>query len=76
MNMRKKKAATLKTPTLCWSCERAAGTNMCSWAKTFTPVAGWEATSTLLYYTDGSKTEHVCQSFCVHECPLFIPDTP
>lgn len=58
---------------LCWNCKRAGeckGIKPCSWAESFKPVEGWEATKTVIREIDGTKVE----SYDITACPLFIKD--
>lgn len=57
--------------TLCWSCSRASGDNQCSWAKSFQPVEGWEASKRILYSDRGNMI-----SYQVINCPEYIKDPP
>ena len=67
--MRKKR----QDESLCWRCERAAGRRMCPWARTLTPVPGWEADATQWQECDEDGT-HTVRSACVRKCPLYEPD--
>lgn len=67
--MRKKR----RDESLCWRCERAAGSRMCCWARTLTPVPGWEADATQWQERDGDGT-HTVRGACVRRCPLYEPD--
>ncbi len=58
--------------TLCWTCKKSIGKNMCSWAKSFTPVEGWKAKEIILGL--GTKTCKHINSYCVEECPLYECD--
>ena len=62
-----------KPVTLCWDCSRAAGPNMCRWARGFLPVRWWVAQPTVHMEHYGAEL-HEVHSFCVSECPLFVPD--
>ena len=57
--------------TLCWECTHAAGQNMCTWAREFREVDGWNAISTSILHKeeDGSRT--LVKSYFVVTCPLF-----
>lgn len=59
----------MKKETICWGCQNY---NKCSWAKG-TPVKGWEATPTVIVNDYGNRVEKV-ESFCVHNCPEYLPD--
>lgn len=52
--------------TICWECKHAVpdGKYGCSWSERLEPVEGWVTQW-------GSKA---MQSYCVIECPEFIPD--
>ncbi len=67
--MRKKR----RDESLCWRCARAAGSRMCCWARTLTPVPGWEAQATHWEERDEDGL-HVMTSACVRACPLYEPD--
>lgn len=58
-----------KEPTLCWSCKKSVGKNMCCWAKSFTPVPGWTAKETKIRMTYGFGN-----SYHVEKCPLYVND--
>lgn len=51
----------MRPDSLCWDCKNSA-TNGCSWAKSFTPVDGWNAMQSVAGASD---------SYCVFECPKF-----
>lgn len=52
--------------TLCWVCANATNGALCSWVDTATPVEGWEAKPTKIYYN-----ESIVDSFKVIKCPIF-----
>lgn len=52
--------------TICWKCRNCT---RCSWADGI-PVKGWEATPTVVRDSDGDYN-----SYFVHKCPQFEPDT-
>lgn len=56
-----------KKDTICWSCKHSAGRSMCSWARTFNPVDGWDAQPTTL----ASSTGKMRNSYNVRACPQF-----
>ncbi len=62
----------VKSRTICWTCARAYGG--CSWSRTFTPVAGWEAEHRSLKNNNAGKWVTVLDSYTVKECPLYIED--
>lgn len=55
--------------TICWTCKRALPKRGCSWCDSFKPVKGWDAKPTL--HSDAGVK--IC-SYCVKNCPLYIPD--
>ena len=76
--MRKKRLSKTRTPkkpprpklsTLCWCCAKAT-TGGCSWSRSFIPVEGWEATSTII--KEGAP--RLSHSYKVHSCPEFVED--
>lgn len=56
--------------TKCWTCRRP-GTGSCSWDLNFTPVEGWTAVQTKVWMSAYMKD---AQSFCVIDCPLYVPE--
>lgn len=60
-----------RNTTLCWNCKNAVGSTMCSWAKDFKPVVGWQAIRNDLKSTPGGG---MVISYIVLCCPLFDPD--
>ena len=91
--MRKRRLSKTRTPkkpprpklsTLCWCCAKAT-TGGCSWSRSFIPVEGWEATSTII--KEGAllkkdengnitrdTTPRLSHSYKVHSCPEFVED--
>lgn len=66
---------TKDVPTLCWNCQRAAGsvTQRCEWSRSFRPVPGWIALpAPVTVGTGGGK--HIELSYRVIRCPQFVPD--
>lgn len=63
---------TMNKPTLCWTCQRAVGANMCDWAKYFEPVKGWVAKPVKI--GTGRYNDKVINSYLVITCPLYIKD--
>lgn len=61
-----------KKDTLCWTCKKSVGENMCSWAKSFIPVSGWKAKETVLGL--GTKTCKHINSYYIEKCPLYEKD--
>lgn len=57
--------------TLCWKCANP-GTGGCSWDRCFAPVEGWTATPTRIWL---AYRQTSMESFVVHDCPLFRPET-
>lgn len=60
--------------TLCWSCQRACGEQMCSWAKEFKPVEGWEAIETEFEVRGKKGFRKMVQTYRVDACPLYLID--
>ena len=58
--------------SICNYCQRAAGKDMCSWAKDFIPVEGWTAQPSRIAIWDGRMID----SYNVTRCPLFERDKP
>ncbi len=61
--------------TLCFDCQRSVPTkddHICPWSLSGQPVPGWNATPT--EYGKVKGKDHVMKSYCVHTCPLFLPD--
>lgn len=60
--------------TKCFSCKNAVPTKDgkwgCPWSRDFEPVEGWVAEPTII--NEGVNDSY--DSYCVMECPLFIPD--
>lgn len=56
--------------TLCWSCKRACGKDMCSWAREFKPISGWAAEKTIIL----EEGEETVNSYRVEICPEYIFD--
>lgn len=52
---------------MCFDCKRAAGKNMCSWARSLTPVKGWEAERAIV---DAGRTGEF-ETWHILSCPLF-----
>lgn len=52
--------------SICWSCRNATEKD-CSWARSFEPVEGWEATET--------TKKGAGQTYIVHRCPRFVRDS-
>ena len=70
IDMRKRALGLSARPqgeTLCWRCKHSAGKNMCSWARFFVPVEGWDAQPTMLASSQGRMRD----SFHVRKCPQF-----
>jgi len=55
-------------PTLCWTCQHAAGPTMCVWAMWLVPVPGWDA--------EQKEVEPGIESYLVRACPLYAKDKP
>lgn len=53
---------------ICWSCAKACGG--CSWSADFTPVKGWKAEPSIIYY-NGNKIP----SYKILECPQYKEDS-
>lgn len=67
-SQRKKKPKLSATGTLCWHCEWATGKDgHCPWARSLTPVPGWEAIKSKLRQSEGQYAD----SYIVKDCPLF-----
>lgn len=60
--------------TLCWACRRAAGPDMCPWARRGQPVPGWRAEPTVIKM--GGRADGISHSYKVMECPLYEKDLP
>lgn len=60
----------IKKANICFDCQRAAGKNMCQWAKCLKPIPGWDAELTVV---DKWKSSEFF-TWCIKNCPLFIPD--
>ena len=70
VEMRKRDLGISVSPqseTLCWRCARSTGKNMCSWARSFGPVTGWDAQPTTLASSQGKMRD----SFHVRSCPQY-----
>lgn len=59
-------------PSLCWDCANTC-TRGCSWADTFTPVAGWIAARHDLHVMSGG-VDRPYESYIVLQCPAFERD--
>lgn len=53
---------------ICWTCRRAAGPRMCSWAACGEPVEGWDAT----FCPAGGA--YALDTYAVRGCPLYAKD--
>lgn len=53
--------------TICWDCKRAAGPQMCRWARDGKPFPGWRAKPTMVVV----DPEKQVNSFLVEACPGF-----
>lgn len=60
--------------TLCWECTRAAGQNMCVWARGFREVDGWNAIATNILHKEEDGSHTLVKSYFVVTCPLFKED--
>lgn len=61
--------------TLCWLCQRSYKPGvMCSWARRFVPVVGWEAVYNPIKEYHGAKQFRYKDSYIVERCPQFLPD--
>ena len=52
----------------CWTCQKASG--FCSWSKNLTPINGWVAEKTNIYYSKWDPRP----GYAITECPEFIHD--
>ena len=53
--------------TLCWRCKHSTGMSMCSWARFFVPVKGWDAKPTRIASSKGNMRD----SYHVWYCPEY-----
>ncbi|MEZ4357402.1 MAG: hypothetical protein R2876_02050 [Eubacteriales bacterium] len=58
--------------TLCWECDRAAGQNMCVWARKFKEVEGWNAIATNILHKEEDGSSTLIKSYFVVGCPQFV----
>lgn len=68
------KSQTLRRDTLCWKCANATDSTKCPWVKDFTPVEGWDAEETKIWYNqevDGKHYRKEEVSYIVKSCPLY-----
>lgn len=69
--------------TLCWTCKYCTGATLphpkstspnglyrCPWVTEQQPVPGWTATPQKLKI----KPDETIDSYCIHECPYYLPD--
>lgn len=68
-------APAWRKESLCWDCRRAAGREMCVWARSMgrRPVQGWIARECILLCGREGREE---VSYQVLGCPEFLPDHP
>lgn len=61
--------------SLCWFCQRSYKPGvLCSWARRFTPVIGWEAVLNPIKSFQGAGKFILLESYMVRKCPEFLPD--
>lgn len=70
--MKKKNSMKRQPDSICWDCKKATG--FCSWSREFKPVEGWEADKTLITGQGCDGRQIIVDSYCVHQCPLFVHD--
>ena len=58
--------------SLCWYCANSTNGSKCPWARSFTPVAGWEAEKTQIKGNGKGAEGYV--SYNVRKCPLYRAD--
>ena len=58
--------------SLCWYCANSTNGSKCPWARSFTPVAGWEAEKTQI--KGNGKGAKGYASYNVRKCPLYRAD--
>ena len=58
--------------SLCWSCANSTNGSKCPWARSFVPVAGWEAEKTQI--KGNGKGAKGYESYNVKKCPLYRAD--
>ena len=58
--------------SLCWSCANSTNGSKCPWARSFVPVAGWEAEKTQI--KGNGKGDKGYDSYNVKQCPLYRAD--
>jgi len=65
----KKPICVNKPRSLCWRCRNAVDFKVCSWARDFTPIPGWDAIPHQYSSCSGGY-----RSYHVKQCPLFAAD--
>ena len=58
--------------SLCWYCANSTNGSKCPWARSFVPVAGWEAEKTQIKGNGKGAKGYV--SYNVRKCPLYRAD--
>ena len=58
--------------SLCWYCANSTNGSKCPWARSFVPVAGWEAEKTQI--KGNGKGAKGYASYNVRKCPLYRAD--
>jgi len=65
----KKKKATHAHKQLCFTCKNFC--NGCSWARSFKPVEGWDATPTVIVNTVTGDNKRISHSYAIRGCPEY-----
>lgn len=58
--------------SICWYCANSTNGGKCPWARSFTPVPGWEAEKTQI--KGNGRGDKGYESYNVKQCPLYRAD--